>query len=248
MRTSTITAIIMILLVPQLMLSACKKAEKTSAKVSPEAHQQEMMKKSFEESKKAIAATVNGEAVTMFSLLREMNTIAGNYVKPDQQPTPELNAKIREDALNTLIFQEMAVQEARKRGMKVKPEELDREIENIKTKAGTGQAFQEYLAKNGLTEKELRKTIEQDALFEMIAAQELDAKITVTDAALRERYKKDKAGLKDPSHKQMTFEAAKGLLEQKVRAEAGEKRMREWEKELKKNARIEIIEQKKKQG
>jgi hypothetical protein len=82
----------------------------------------------------------------------------------------------------------------------------------------------------------------------MIAAQEVDAKITVTDADLRERYKKDKAGLKDPSHKQMTFEAAKGLLEQKVRAEAGEKRMREWEKELRKNARIEIIEQKKKQG
>jgi len=34
----------------------------------------------------------------------------------------------------------------------------------------------------------------------------------------------------------------------KVMAEAGEKRMREWEKELKKNARIEIIKQSKEQG
>jgi hypothetical protein len=243
MRTSTLTAIIMVLLIPQLMLSACKKAEKTSAKVSPEVHQQEMINKSFAESKKAVAATVNGEAVTMFSLLREMNTIAGNYVKPGQEPTQELNAKIRQDALNTLIFQAMAVQEAKKRGMKVKPEELDREIETMKTKAGTKVAFREYLSKNGLTEEELRKSIEQDALFEMIAGQEVDAKITVTDAALRERYNKEKTGLKDPSHKQITFEAAKGLLEQKVRAEAGEKRMREWEKELRKNARIEIIEQ-----
>ena len=223
MRTSTRTAIIMILLVPQFMLFACKKAEKTSAKVSPEAHQQEMMKKSFEESKKAIAATVNGETITIFSLLREMNTIAGNYVKPGQQPTPELNAKIRQDALNTLIFQTIAVQEARKRGMKVKPEELDRELETIKAKAGPGDAFREYLVKNGLTEEELRKTIEQDALFEMIASQEVDAKITVTDAELRERYKKDKAGLKDPSHKQMTFEAAKACLSRRLGPRQGRK-------------------------
>ena len=39
----------------------------------------------------------------------------------------------------------------------------------------------------------------------------------------------------------MSFEEAKGLLEQKIRAEAGEKRMREWEKELRKKAKIEII-------
>jgi hypothetical protein len=38
------------------------------------------------------------------------------------------------------------------------------------------------------------------------------------------------------------------MIEQKVRAEAGEKRMREWETQLKKNALIEIVEQKQKQG
>jgi hypothetical protein len=248
MRTSTITAIITVLLVPQLMLSACRKAERTNAKVSTEAHQQEMMKKFSEESKKMVAATVNGEAVTMFSLLREMKAIAGQYVKPGQEPAPELKAKIREDALNTLIFQEMAVQEARKRGMKVKPEAIDDEIKKIKADKGSEAGYQEYLVSQSLTENELRKTIERAALLELIAAREVDAKITATDAALRERYKKEKAGLKDAAHRQITFEAAKGMLEQRIRAEAGEKRMREWEKELRKNARIEIIEQRQKQG
>ena len=248
MRKSAITAIIMVLLVPQVMLFACKKTEPTSARISPEAHEKAMVKKGFEESKKVIAAKVNGEDITMFALLREMNDIAPQYAAVGKQKTPELDTKIKTDALNTLILQELAVQEARKRGMKVKPEDIDREITNIKAKAGPGNAFQEYLDTNDLTEAELRKSVEQDALFEMIATQEVDAKITITDAALRERYKKEKAGLKDSSHKQMTFEAAKGVLEQKVRAEAGEKRMKEWEKELKKNARIEIIEQKQKQG
>jgi hypothetical protein len=248
MRKSTVTAIIMVFLLPQLMLSACKKSETTSGKTSPDAHQKEMMKNSFEESKKVTAAKVNGEAITMFALLHEMNAIAPQYTAGGTQRTPELDAKIRTAALNTLIFQEMAVQEARKRGMKVGPEVIDREMENIKAKTGPGDAFQEFLAKNGLTEKELRKTIEQDALFEMIAAQEIDTKITITDAALRKRYKKEKAVLKDPAHRKLTFEESRGMLEQKARAEAAEKRMREWEKELKKNARIEIIEHKPQQG
>jgi len=250
MRKKTLTATMIVLLLSQALLSACKKAETTGEglKVSPEAHQKEMVKKSFEESKKAIAAKINGESITMFSLLREMNTIAPQYAAAGTQRTPELDQKIRTDALHTLIFQEMAVQEARKRGMKVDPEAIDRETENIRATTGPGDAFREFLARNGLTEQELRKTIEQDALFEMIAAQEIDAKITVTDAALRERYKKEKAGWKDPAHRKMTFEESKVVLERKVRAEAAEKRMREWEQELKKNARIEIIEQKQKQG
>ena len=242
------TAVILAILIASLMLSGCRKTETTGAKLSPEAHQQEMVKKSFEESKKVIAATVNGEAITMFSVLREMNAIAPQYLKPGQPSTPEINAKIRKDALNTLITQELAVQEAIKRGMKVKPEVIDSEIKKIKADKGTEAGYQEYLGSQGLTENELRKTIEQDHLFELIAAQEIDAKITVTDAALRERYKKEKAGLKDSSHRNMSFEEAKGMLELKVRAEAGEKRMREWEQELRKNARIEIIEQKQKQG
>jgi hypothetical protein len=247
MKTRTInTAVIVVILTASLMLFACRKTETTS--VSPEAHQKEMVKKSFEESKQVMAAKVNGEAITMFSVLREMNAIAPQYLTPGQPATPEINAKIRKDALNTLITQALAVQEAIKRGMKVKPEVMDNEIKKIKADKGTGDVYQEYLANQGLTENELRQAIEQDTLFEMIAAQEIDAKTTVTDAALRERYKKEKAGLKDAAHRQMTFEAAKGLLEQRIRAEAGDKRMREWEQELRKNARIKVLDQKQKQG
>lgn len=247
MRKSFITAVIMLLLVPQLMLSACKKSETTGLKVSPEAHEQAMVKKSFDESKKVTAAKVNGEAISMFVLLREMNAIAPQYLAAGKQRTPELDERIRKDALDIVIFEELAVQEARKRGMKVKPEEIDHQLNDMKAK-GPGNAFQEYLAKNDLTEAEFRKLLEQDALFEMIAAQEIDAKITVTDAALRERYNKEKAGLKDSSHRKMTFEESKGLLEQKIRAEATQKKMREWAAQLKKNARIEIAERKPKQG
>lgn len=241
MKKGTLIAVMTAFVIFQFTLSACKKAE-TDVKTAPDAHLKEMIQKSFEESKKATAVTVNGEPITMFALMREMNTIAPQYLASGAKKTPELDEKVRKDALNNLIFQELAVQVAKKRGMKIKPETIEEQLKKIKTEAGSDGAFRKYLADNGLTEDDLRKSIEQDALFELIATQEVDGKITVTDAALRERYKKEKTAMKDANHKQMTFEASKGMIEQKVRTEAAEKRMREWEKELKKNAKIDIVD------
>jgi SurA-like protein len=245
-----VKAVILVFTISLLMLFACKKTETPGAAAPPpspeQAHRMEMLKKSFADSKKVIAIKVNGEPITEFSLLREMNTIAPQYLAPGQKPTPEVSAKIRKDALNTLVIQELAVQEARKRGMKASPETIDNEIRKMKGSMGSEDAFKAYLSNNGLTENDLRMMIEQDYIFELIAAHEIDAKITVKDAALRELYNREKKGLvtNDASHRQLSFEEAKGLLEQKLRAEAGEKRMREWEKELRKNARVEIVEKK----
>ncbi len=250
MNKRTIIILFMAFIILPITLFACKKNETVPAKQSPELHQQEMLTRSFAESKKVIAAKVNNEPITEFSVLREMNTLAAQYVNrgKDPKPGPGLDKKIRTDALNILIFQTLAVQEARKLGMTVRQEDVDGEINKIKTAKGSAGAFQAYLDANGLTEDELRKMIEQDYLFEQIATREIDEKITVTEADLRARFKKYKALLKGSAHEQMTFEEAKGQLEQKVREEAAEKRMREWEKELRKNARIEIIEQMPKQG
>jgi len=248
MKKHCTTLITLALLVPQLMFPACRKSESKRAQSAPEAHQQEMVKKSFAESKKVIAAKVNGEPITMFALLREMNAIVPQYLAQGRQRTPELDAKVRNDALNGLILQTLGAQEARQRGIKVTPEIIDGEMKKIKASKGSEDAFQTYLADSGLTEELLRSSIENDMLFERIAAQEVDAKITVTDAALRERYAREKAGLKDASHRQMTFESAKGMLEQKIRTEAAENKMREWTRSLREKARIELVEQKQKKS
>jgi len=186
---------------------------------------------------------VNGTPISEFFVLREMNAIAPQYLKPDQMRTPDLDAKIRRDAITILVTQELAVQEARKRGIQIQPAAIDRELQKIKATAGSEGAFREYLGSNGLTAEELKKVIENELLFERIASLEVDAKIDLSDAVLKERYDREKAGRKDAAHQQMTFEAAKGMLAQQARAEAMEKRMKAWEKELRKSALIEIIRQ-----
>jgi len=249
MGTRTVrTAVIMALLGALFMLSACKKQEAPVAGGQAREHVQEKLKQGFEESKKVVVARVNGEAITEFSLLREMNSLRPEYLKAGQRSGPGLDAKIWNDALEVLITQDLAVQEAARQGMKADPKMVDDALGRIRKEAGSAEAYQKYLADNGLTESELRTAIGRDALFEMIAAREVDARIKVTDGELKALYAKEKTGLKDSAHREMSFAEARPMLEQRARAEAAAKRMAQWEKELRKNARIEIVEEKKQEG
>ncbi len=239
MKRSMRAAALIIILAPGMFLCSCKKTD-TGPRQQPE--QEARLQQSFAASKQAVAARVNGAAVSMFTLLREMNAIAPQYLAREQQRTPAIDERIRKDALNNVIVQELAVQEAKKQGLTVKPEAVAAELRKMKAAPG----YEATLAQSGMTEDELSRTIERDLLFELIAAREVDQKVTVTEADLRKRYQKEKPGLLDKNHQALTFEAARGVLEEKVRAEKAEQRMRAWEQELKKNATIEIIADKQK--
>ena len=230
---------------PLLVTAACTRTETAGARTAPAqpapAQTNEQLAKSFDDSKKAFAARVNGEPVAEFFVLREMNAIGPAYLKSGQKRTPEIDAKVRRHALDIVVFQTLAVQEAKKRGMKIEPEFIDREVKKIRTDAGSEAAFQEYLARNGLSEAELRKVMEREYLFELIAAHEIEAKITVTEADIRQRYEQEQAAAREAGRKQVAFEEAKGQVEHRARVEAAEKRMRAWEQELRQGARIETL-------
>jgi hypothetical protein len=243
-KNALVTTVFMAIICTQLLLPGCKRSESPAAKTTPgQAHQKEMLTRGFADSKKVTAVNVNGVAITEFFVLREMNAAAPQYLASGQKRTRELDAKIRRDAINILITQELAVQEAKRRGIPIPAAVVDDELRRIRSQAGSESAFRDYLASNGLTGEELRKIIESDFLFEQIASLEIDRKIDTSDAALKALYEREKAGMKDAAHRQMTFEEARGMLEQRLRTEESEKRLKAWEKELRKNASIEIFGQ-----
>ncbi len=250
MGTGTVrTAVVMALLGALFILPACKKQEGPMTGEQAREHVEEKLQEGFDASKKIVVAKVNGEAITQFSLLREMNALRPQYLmKAGQQQSPALDAKIWKDALDILITEELAVQEAGRQGLKPDPKKVDDALAKVRKEAGSAEAYQKYLSSNGLTEEELRRLIQRDALFEMIATREVDARIKVTDAELKALYERDKTGLLDSAHRQMSFAEARPMLEQKMRSEAAGKRMAQWEKELRKNARVEIVELKPQEG
>ena len=232
--------------------SSCSKKEdaskntlqKEELRLSPEQEKQkEKVEEGIKQSQTMVIAKVNGAVLTMFDLVREMNVVAPKYMGKGQAGTPEITAKVKKEALNNLIFKELAVQEAIKEGVKVKPGAVEDVINKVRTQAGSEEAYKKYLEDRNLTEDALKKTVERSHLLEMITAKEIFDKIKVDDRVLRDTYEKDKTSFmkKDNPSQRMSFEEAKGLIERKIKSERGQKRLVQWNNELREKAKIEIM-------
>ena len=163
-----------------ITILSCKKKEPAAPPPTPEQKARiEETKKSVEAAKKVFAARVNGVEITMLDLVREMNKVAPKYVKGSEKAAPAMTAKIRKEALDNLIFNELAVQEAVRQGMKVSPEKINTVVELMKKQMGSKEAYQAYLDSLGITEDGLRKRIERSHLIEMVTAKEIYQKIKI---------------------------------------------------------------------
>jgi parvulin-like peptidyl-prolyl isomerase len=187
---------------------SCKKKEespKPAARqaqplpLTPEEKKQvEEMKKGVKESKRLVVAKVNSAEITMHDLIKEMNAIAPRYIKPGDVQAGEVAEMIKKEALERLIAKELAVQESKRQGIEIKKEMIDNVIKQFINMAGSEKAFKEDLKQRGMTEAELRKSIERMRRFELITKKEIYEKIKVDDNILKKEYEKNKAGLIKP--------------------------------------------------
>lgn len=222
---------------------SCKKdTGRTGAAKMPPGHEKmvEERLKSLEESKKVVIAKVNGADISMFNLINEMNAIAPQYIKPGQKKDPQIDERVRKEALDRLIYRELAVQEALRQRMKVRPESMEDALKKVKANLKSEDAYREKLRQSGLSEEELKRQIERDLLIEMITEKEIFGKVTVDPGKVEKAYAREKASYKRASGEPMSFEEARPLIEQKLMTSAVHKREDEWTDQLRKAAKIEI--------
>ena len=282
---------------------------------------------------KIVVARVNGIEITMATVATMMNTLVTK--QGHGTALPESMEEIRKDALNQLIFQELAYQKAKSDGMAVGRKESVDALVGMRQKPGGEEKFREFLEKGQITEEDLRNRIERSLTLKRVFTREVSNKVSVSEEEIREEYEKEKeryvrpekiavtdvvffleagetdsrkkaeeimkrmhddkeknpwnlvsdgsfvvrdievnrsqgkelyeeakklkvgelsgvfavAGnlhvirLKEYSpHQQFTFEEVKSRIERKMRVGALKKRLAEWEAELKKDAKIEIME------
>ncbi len=152
----------------------------------------EEARKSAQEAKKIIVAKVNGTDITLFMLVRAMNRLSPKYTEPDKAPSPETTERVKKEALERLIFEELAVQAAIKAGIDPAPAAIDKVLSQIKENLGSEQAYREYLDANGLTEDALKELIVRSQRYELITAREVYGKVKVDEKVLRDEYEKEK--------------------------------------------------------
>lgn len=241
----SVAVITLAVLTVMLSGAGCSRDEKAEQQSKLTAEQQkhvEQVRKNVEESKKVIVARVNGYDVTMHALVREMNVVAPRYLKPGEETTPEINKRIRDEALDRLILQELAVEGAKRQGLTVKPEVIDQMVQKTKASVGGDRQFKEYLKDQALTEEEFRKLAERHQLSQVIVAKEVYDKIRLDDKTMKDDYTNNKnLYVKDGTPPvQMTFEEAKPAIEHKLKNEMGQKKIKEWSQEMRKTAKVEV--------
>lgn len=140
------------------------------------------------EIKHITVARVNGSEITMDRVIRMMNRI-GPIKDADQKDSLQAVKKI---ALEQLIMQELALQQARSVNIRPGTDDIDAAIANLKENLGGEQAYKEFLEKQAVTEAEVRADAERGLTLERLYDQEVTRKASVPEDQLKQEYEREK--------------------------------------------------------
>lgn len=145
-----------------------------------------------QEARKEVVARVNGIDITMYDLVGMMNRVSQAYYKYVKEPTEEITSEIKQRAIDRLIFEELAVKEAVRQGIKPPPEKMEQVIQQLKESYGSEEGYQGYLDDLGITEEQLKDRIVRSQLLESITGREVYQKPTTKEDVVKQTYKKYK--------------------------------------------------------
>ena len=193
----------------------------------------EQTRERIEAGRKQIVARANGVDINMYDLIGMMNRVHKAYYSNITEANEEINREIKQRAIDRLIFEELAVQEAIKQGIKPPAEKVDGVIDSIKGAYGSEEAFQQYLDGIALTEEGLKARIYRSRLLEGITGREVYQKVTKKEDVFQKAY--------EQYQKEGTLKKADEFLVKEILVmdagdeQATKKRAEELLAELKKN-------------
>ena len=145
---------------------------------------------------KTVVARVNGIEITMESLAAMMDSLRAK--KGNAPESPRTMEETRKEALDQLILQELAYQKAKSEGLAVSPEGIDGALTAMKQRLGGEEKWEEFLARERITEEELRSRIERNLTLKRVFKREVQDKVSVSEEEIRKEYEKDKANFSRP--------------------------------------------------
>lgn len=129
-----------------------------------------------------IAAKVNDEIVTLTELEAAKRALSSSMGVPVDRMDKEATKKI----LDHLVELKLILQEARKKGIKVSGQEIEKVLDKIRSGFKTEKEFKEALVSQGYTIEDLRKDYEEELLRQKLIDQEVRSKIQITPKEMEE--------------------------------------------------------------
>ena len=161
-----------------------------------------------------IAATVNKGVIWRTSVIKQLEMYQGSNV------------------LNSMIEQKLIEQEAKKQGIKVSKEEINKKINELETSMkAQGTDLDTLLKESGMTRKDLQKNYEASIMAEKL----LEGKVEITDEEVQ-KYVDD-----NPEYFEgADMEQAKSLVKEQLKQQKLSSQYSSFINELKSKAKINI--------
>jgi peptidyl-prolyl cis-trans isomerase C len=192
----TCFSIVIIVCLLNAVAGCASTSEKTAARGEPVSKeqpnievQQDPNKIDQQAAKKVVVARVNGAEITMFDLLKTMNRIGARKGAASAAADVE---DLTKEALDRLIFRELAWQEAQAGGLRTKKENIDTAIGNLKENVGGDEQYRQLLEQEQVTETDLRHEVERSLTIEAIFAKEVYEKVVVPEDELKKAYEQER--------------------------------------------------------
>jgi peptidyl-prolyl cis-trans isomerase SurA len=171
-----------------------------------------------------VVAVVNKEVITWSDLYQMMESEATDQLKKLSDEERMKVFKNNEAVfLDKLIDVRLQIQEAKKLGIEVSPEDIKETIENIKKKYSlTDQALEESLKKEGLTLEEYKKRLSDQILISQFINQRIKNKIVISEEEVKKYTDASKESSTDDETfklRQIFFKKPKTDAEKKVTEE-----------------------------
>lgn len=136
-------------------------------------------------------ASVNGEAISLHSLQALLDSRSAALGIPRRPSVREMQAKYRH-ALSILIVHALIRQDLAARGIELKNEDIDKEIQKISEDFGA-ESLQEYFDEVFLREDEWRQLMRDHLAVRLFTDKVLGPEVTVSLAEVKEYYEGKKA-------------------------------------------------------
>ncbi|HEX2644907.1 MAG TPA: peptidylprolyl isomerase [Thermoanaerobaculia bacterium] len=145
----------------------------------------------------AVVAKVNGEEIKKDQLLDEANKLKAQLDQAGQGQQASSPGFYRE-VLDGIIARTLLGQAAKSQGVTITDEEAKKEVDQLKSRFPNPEAFQQALTAQKMTEQGLlAEARRQMAVQKYVETKILNA-LTVTDAAAKDFYEKNKEQMKRP--------------------------------------------------
>lgn len=160
-----------------------------------------------------VVATVNGEVLSREDferlLAREAQAMEGNAPR-----TPEQVEPFKRALLDTLIERSLLLQAAKAANIEVTTEEVDRRVLALSSEYPAG-TFDEALANSQTSRDAHRRSTREQLTIEKLFAQDVNARVAVTEDAIRRYYEEHAADYAEPEQVHAQQIVVKGLDEAK---------------------------------